>query len=174
MKFTRKQLRQMMMVQMLPHMLAGHPIAAILSRLGFWRACEWWHYFTLPSRAKQKISKDQLDYCHHPDVFMTDFVFAPGAHLLGTLGLHYIGFRFYMLNPFLNAAIEHSTHFNFLLWGNFSKDSKEREEARRLMTDARCRRAKLVLEGHPRYPHITMLPDPKETFESSSAANNLS
>jgi len=65
---------------MLPHMLLGHPVAAILSRVGLWRLCEWWHYRTLPARARRKIKRDQIDYDHHPDVFLIDLVFAPLTH----------------------------------------------------------------------------------------------
>src|SRR5687768_16222579 len=151
---TRKRIRQMMMVQMLPHMVLGHPIAALLSYVGLWRLCEWWHYFTLPRRAKRKISEAQLDYCHDRSVFWVDFFFAPATHVLGTLGFHYLGFRLYMKGP-LEAAINHSTHFNFLLWSQYSPDPDERAYAEKLMESARCRRARLTLQGHPRWPHLT-------------------
>lgn len=145
-----------MMVQMLPHMILGHPLAAILSYVGLWRACEWWHYYTLPPRARRKIRKDQLDYCHERSVFWVDVFFAPATHILGTLGFHYLGFRLYMLGP-LEAAIAHSTHFNFLLWSQYSPHPEERERAEILLKRARCHRARLANEGHPRWPHVTPL-----------------
>ncbi len=164
MKLTRKQLRTLMMWQMMPHMLLGHPIAALLSRAGhlFWRkqlwaVCEWWHYDTLPARARTKIKQEHIDYDHHPSVFWIDFFFAPATHLLGALGLHYWGFRLYMLGP-LEAALEHSTHFNFLLWSVYSTDPKEREEAAKLLAKGRNRRAQLAMVGRPRWPQLAPLP----------------
>jgi len=161
MRFTRKQLRTLMLWQMLPHMLLGHPVAAVLSYVGLWRLCEWWHYRTLPARARRKIRREQIDYDHDKSVFWVDFFFAPATHLLGAFGLHYLGFRLYMLGP-LEAAIEHSTHFNFLLWGVYSPDPVERENAARLMEKARCKRARLIAAGHPRWPQIGRLSSNRE------------
>jgi len=156
----RKHLRRLMMWQMMPHMLLGHPIAAILSLVGLWRACEWWHYYTLPPRARKKIPKERLDYCHERSVFWVDFFFAPVTHLCGAFGFYYLGFRIYMLGP-LEAALEHSTHFNFLLWSQYSPYPEERERAERLLIKGRCRKAYLATVGRPRWPHITTAPDQK-------------
>lgn len=153
---SRMQLRMMMLRLMLPHMLLGHPVAAILSRVGLWRACEWWHYRTLPPRARRKIRKEQIDYDHDPSVFWIDFFFAPATHLCGAFGFFYLGFRIYMLGP-LEAALEHSTHFNFLLWGVYSPYAAEREQAQQLLKKGRCRRARLANAGHPRWPNIGQL-----------------
>ena len=156
MTLTRNELRMLANWLMLPHLFIGHPIAAVLSRVGLRTSAEWWHWRTLPARSRRKVGLKQLRFDHHPSLFLADFFFAPLCHLLGCFGQYYLSFRLFSLGP-IEAIADHSTHVNFIAWGEFSPDPLEREFARSLLAKARRRGAYLTTVGQPRWPHLGQL-----------------
>lgn len=143
-----------MMIQMIPHMLLGHPISAILSRLKCRKACEYFHWRTLPKRGRRKINQSQIDYIHDRSVFWVEIFFGPIAHLLGTLNLHYLGYKIYMLGP-VEAAIKYSACSGlFIRWGMNSPYIEERKEVENLLNKVRLQRLELSNSGHPRWPTL--------------------
>lgn len=151
-KLSRKQLRKIMMIQMLPHMLLGHPISAILSLIKLRKLCEWFHWRTLPKRGRRKIKQSQIDYIHDRSVFLVEIFFGPIAHLCGTLNLHYLGYKIYMLGP-VEAAIKYSACSGlFIRYGMCSPYLEERKNVERLLYKIRLQRAELNNSNHPRWP----------------------
>jgi hypothetical protein len=162
---TRSQLRTLMMWQMMPHMLVGHPVSAILSLLELRSWCEWFHWRTLPKRGRGKISQSQIDYIHDRSVFWVEVFFGPITHLLGALNPRYLGYKFYMLGP-VEAAIKYSACSGlFIRWGMCSPFIKEREQVEILLSKVRLQRTELSSSGHPRWPNLIPLISSESSIE---------
>lgn len=136
---TFSQRRKLMYIMMLRHMLLGHPLAAILARIGYREAATWIHWRSLPARGRRKATPEQVHFDMHKSLFWADFFFAPIAHLIACFGYFLLAHRFFMLGP-VEAVMRHSAHINFIYWGRLSGRKGDMELAReRLMAFYRNR-----------------------------------
>jgi hypothetical protein len=82
------------------HTCVGHPVAAILSRLGMRNLAESVHYHTLPSRVKRKRSRDSLAFSHDPRIFWADAFWGVWASICRALGWDRLAAFFFHRGPY--------------------------------------------------------------------------
>ncbi len=96
---TLEHRRQILLRQMLIHTCVGHPVATGLSILRLRSAAERVHYWTLPPRARRRLSFDRVRFQHDSRLWSMDALWVPLASVAAAFGRYSLAAWLWCFGP---------------------------------------------------------------------------